>query len=152
MAAVDDQEVWRIVHHELQAAEGDTVVEKAGSAWQALKARRRDGAHATDENLAAAEHYMYSRFLTGATGDPLTRLYPTGYFWKKVAYFALGKEKDMRTDPKHPVLPPTLASVAWGNQGSIDGMADYKGMNPATGVKVGASLEVIKAEVYRDNK
>lgn len=152
MATVDDQAVWRIVHQELLVARGDTVVEKVADAWQTLKARRRDGTHATDENLAAAEHYMYNRFLTGATGDPLTRLYPTGYFFKKLAYFALGKEKDMRTDPRYPVLPPSLSSVAWGNQGAIDGMEDYKGMNPATGVKVGASLESIKAEAYRNNK
>lgn len=151
MATVDDQEVWRIVHQALSTASGATSVKKAGDAWQTLKARRRDGAHATDVNVAAAEHYMYSRFLTGATGDPLTRLYPTAYFWKKVAYFAMGKEKSMRTDPKNPVLPPSLSSVAWGNQGAIDGMDDYKALNPATGMHVGASLESVKAEAYRNN-
>src|SRR5215471_2422585 len=152
MSQVDDQEVWRLVHQELLLAHGGSVVEKVGAAWQALKARRRDGVHGTDVNLAAAEHYMYNRFLTGATGDPLTRLYPTGYFLKKLAYFAVGKEKSMRTDPNNPVLPPSLSSVAWSNQGAEDGMKDYKGLNPATGVKVGSSLEVIKEEAYRNNK
>ena len=152
MAEVNDQEVWRVIHQELLTTTGETVVEKVRNAWQALKARRRDGAHGTDGDLAAAEHYMYNRFLTGATGDPLTRLYPTGYFIKKVVFFALGKEEDMRTDPNNPVLPPSLASVAWGNQGAEDGMKDYKGLNAATGVKVGASVESVKNEVYRNNK
>lgn len=152
MAEVNDQEVWRIIHQELLITPGQTVVEKVFNAWKALKARRRDGVHATDVNLAAAEHYMYIRFLTGATGDPLTRAYPTGYFIKKVVFFALGKEKDMRTDPNNPVLPPSVASVAWGNQGAEDGMKDYKGLNPAAGVQVGASLDSIKQEAYRNNK
>lgn len=152
MADVDDQEVWRIVNQELLVTSGGTTVEKAGNAWRSLKARRRDGAHGTDTNLAAAEHYMYSRFLTGATGDPLTRLYPTAYFFKKLAFFALGKEKDMRTDPNNPVLAPSVSSVAWGNQGAVDGMGDYKGMNPAAGMKVGASVEAVKQEAYRNNK
>jgi hypothetical protein len=152
MAEVDDQEVWRIIHQELLVTPGSTVVEKVGHAWQALKARRRDGSHGTDVNLAAAEHYMYNRFLTGTTGDPLTHILPTGYFFKKVLYFALGKEKDMRTDPSNPVLPPSLSSVAWGNQGADDGMVDYKGLNPAADVHIGASLKVIKDEAYRNNK
>ena len=142
MAEVNHQEVWRIIHQELLITPGETVVAKVGNAWQALKARRRDGAHGTDLNLAAAEHYMYNRFLTGATGDPLTHFYPTGYFIKKVFFFALGKEKDMRTDPNNPVLPPSLASVAWGNQGADDGMKDYQGLNPATGVQVGAFVGI----------
>lgn len=152
MADVNDQEVWRLIHQELLVTPGATIVEKVYNAWQAMKARRRDGAHGTDVDLAAAEHYMYNRFLTGITGDPLTHLYPTGYFLKKALFFALGKEKDMRTDPNHPVLPPSLSSVAWGNQGADDGMEDFKGMNPATGAKVGASLETVRNEAYRNNK
>ena len=152
MSTVDDQEVWRIVNLELSRASGASVVQTTGYAWPTFKAPRRDGVHATDVNVAAAEHYMYSRFLTGRTGDPLTRLYPTAYFLKKVAFFAVGKEEAMRTDPANPVLPPWLASVAWGNQGAIDGMSDYKSLNAATGMQVGASVEKVKAEAYRNNK
>ena len=49
------------------------------------------------------------------------------------------------------MLPPSLSSVAWGNQGADDGRDDYKGMNPATGARVGASLASVKSEAYRNN-
>lgn len=149
MAEVDDQKVWSIIHQELLTTPGATIVEKTQNAWVALKARRRDGVHGTEVNLAAAEHYMYNRFLTGVTGDPLTRLYPSGYLIKKLIFFGLGMEKNMRTDPTNPVLPPSLASVAWGNQGAQDGMKDYKGLNPGAGVQIGTSVKSVKQEAYR---
>jgi hypothetical protein len=149
---VDDQEVWRIIGLELSLVSGATPVEKSYNAWQRLISRRRDGAHGTDVNLAAAEHYMYIRFLAGLTGDPVTRLAPTGYYLKKRLFFLMGKEKDMRTDERYPVLPPSLDSVAWGNQGAADGLDDYRGANPAAGIRVGKSLEALKGEAYRNNK
>ena len=150
-ADVNDREVWRLIHQGLLVTPAATIVEKTHNAWRSMQARRRDGAHGADVDLAAAEHYMYNRFLTGATGDPLTHPYPTGYFLKKALFFALGRENSMRTDANDPVLPPSLSSVAWGHQGADDGMDDYKGMNPATSARVGASLESVKSEAYRNN-
>lgn len=78
-----------------------------------MQALLRDCAHGEDVDLAEAEHYMCKHFLTGATDDPLTHLYPTGYFLQKALFFALGRENSMRTDANDPVLP--LSSVAWGD-------------------------------------
>jgi len=66
---VDHKEVWRIVEQTLNhEVTGSTTVEKTGKAFRILQERRRTVAP-TDVNLAAAEHYMYMRFLAGKTGD-----------------------------------------------------------------------------------
>ena len=107
----------------------------------------------TDVNLAAAEHYMFARYLAGKTGDPLVLAAPTLYALKKVAYFAAGKEKDMRTTPNNPVLPPSIESVVWGTMGVEEGLKDFKGENPTISVesRTGESLKVLKAEAYRNS-
>lgn len=145
---IDHQEVWRIIEQELLLSKGPTVTEQVGKAFRALQARRRDGAHATDVNLAAAEHYMYARFLTGTTGDPLVMAAPVGYALKKKLYFTLGIEDWMRTSPKNPVLPPSIGSVVWGELGVSDGMKDYQGMNGAGSVRIGGSLDALKQGAY----
>ncbi len=145
---LDNQEVWRIIEQELLLSKGSYVVEQVGKAFRSLQARRRDGAHATDVNLAAAEHYMYARFLTGTTGDPLVLAAPVGYALKKQLYFTLGIENWMRTSPNNPVLPPSVGSVVWGEMGVADGLKDYQGQNGAGSVRIGGSLEAVKQAAY----
>src|SRR6185295_9741680 len=91
-------------------------------------------------DLAAAEHYLYARFLAGNTGDPLVTEAPAIYAFKKKIFFALEIENLMTTSP-YPCLPPTEESVAWGKRGAIDGLNDFKFMNPSTDFKVGAALK-----------
>ena len=149
---VDNQEVWRIIERALNfEVSGSSTVEKSYNAFRLLQTRRRTVAP-LDVNLAAAEHYMYMRFLAGKTGDPLLMAAPTGYALKKTIYFALGKEKEMRTTPNNPVLPPSVESTVWGSLGVSDGLKDYRGSNAATGMKPGAGLQVLKDEAYRNNK
>lgn len=124
--AIDDDEVRRRIGEALRDASGVTVSERAGNAWQALKAERRTTTGASDVNLAAAEHYMYARFLTGATGDSQAAWLPLGYYAKKKIYFLLGKEANLRTDPKFPSLVPQWKTVVWGERGVNDGLKDYK--------------------------
>ena len=145
---INHQEVWRIIEQELLVSKGGSVVEQVGKAFRSLQARRRDGAHATDVNLAAAEHYMYARFLTGTSGDPLVLAAPVGYALKKQVYFTLGIEDWMRTSANNPVLPPSVGSVVWGEMGVADGMKDYQGMNGGGSVRIGGSLEALKQGAY----
>jgi hypothetical protein len=147
---VDDQIVWRIVNDTLRnhATAGVSITVVTQAAWLDLRTQRRTIAP-SDENLAAAEHYMYARFLTGVTGDPLVRAAPTVYEIKKWIYFKLGKEKSMRTDPNHPVLPPSMSSVAWGNQGVIDGRKDYRGEHPGAYIgSVGDGVKSLAGDAY----
>jgi hypothetical protein len=151
-ANVNNQEVWHIIEQTLNhEVTGTTAVEKTGTAFRLLQQRRRTVAP-LDVNLAAAEHYMYMRFLAGKTGDPLLVAAPTGYAIKKIVFFALGKEKDLRTTPNNPVLPPSVESTVWGSLGVEDGLKDYRGANAATGLKPGASIDALKNEAYRNNK
>lgn len=146
---VKHQEVWRIVEQALtREGSGKTAVEKSERAFRLLQERRRTVAP-LDVNLAAAEHYMYMRFLAGLTGDPLLIAAPAGYAIKKSIGFALGKEKEMRTTPDNPVLPPSVESTVWGTLGVEEGLKDYRGENPAAGMKPGASFEALKPEASR---
>jgi hypothetical protein len=136
------------------------VVERTYYAWAYLRGMRRLGdddlcrklsitvpivpTAPTDLDLADAEHYMYARFLAGSTGDPTTSTLVGGYEVIKVLRLSMGNEKDLRTDPRFPVLPPSLDSVGWGLSGADDGLADYKGLHAGKTGKVGSALAANK--------
>ena len=126
---------------------GSKTTEWVTAAFHLLRDRRRTVAP-LDVNLAAAEHYMYARALAGKTGDPLVLAAPSLYALKKVYKFARGQEKDMRTSPGNPVLPPSIESTVWGSLGVTDGLKDYRGENPATGFKVGSALPSLAGDAY----
>jgi hypothetical protein len=77
-------------------------------AWQDLKARRdaEDPAGPADVNLAAAEHYMYARFMT-SYGVP-----PTAVTGEAVAYTSL-KTGTALSGPLGPaIMPPAFMAGA----------------------------------------
>ena len=149
---VDHQEVQRIIEQALNhESSGMKTTDRVFAAFRVLQERRRTKAP-LDVNLAAAEHYMYARALAGKTGDPALIAVPTAYGVKKAIYFALGKEKAMRTTPNNPVLPPSVESVVWGTLGVEQGLKDYRGENPSVGMKFGTALPALKSEAYRSNK
>lgn len=121
------------------------IVERAHFAWAYTRGVRRLGddemcrrlkitvprieSAPEDLNLADAEHYLYARYLAGSTGDPSTHALVVGYeLWKTVKY-ARGREKDLRTDPRFPVLPPSVDAVNWGLSGVQDGLQDYRNLH-----------------------
>lgn len=122
---IDDDDVRRRIGQALLVAPGVNVSERLGNAWQALKAERRTAGGATNVNLAAAEHYLYARFLASVTGDSAAAALPLGYYLKKKIYFLLGKEASLRTDPSFPSLAPQFGTVVWGQKGVNDGLGDY---------------------------
>jgi hypothetical protein len=99
----------------------------------------------SDLDLADAEHYMYARFLAGSTGDPATKSLVYGYELVKVVRYLTGREKDLRTDPRFPVLPPSAEAVAWGAQGAEDGMQDYRDTHGGKTGKMGTAIEANKS-------
>lgn len=130
-----DQAMGRFLNH-------PSTVERTKYAWAYLRGLRRLGdddlcrelkiavpivADAPyDVNLADAEHYMYARFLAGDTGDPSVKVLVLGYETAKVVKYASGKEKELRTDSRFPVLPPSMDAVSWGLEGAADGLDDYR--------------------------
>jgi hypothetical protein len=94
-----------------------------------------------DESLADAEHYMFARLLASETGDPAVKALTTGYELKKFVDSKLGKEQEMRTNPRFPVLPPSLDSIKWGLQGAEEGLRQYRDAHGGKGGKVGSAVQ-----------
>ncbi|KVC78238.1 hypothetical protein [Burkholderia ubonensis] len=93
---VSDEVVQSTINRAILRArggEGD-IVDQVSRAFRSLQSLRRTD-RPEDINLAAAEHYMYARFLAGATGDPLVKATPVLYGAKKRVYFALGIQDRM---------------------------------------------------------
>jgi hypothetical protein len=67
-----------------------------------------------------------------------------GYELAKVVKYATNYEKKLGTDPRFPVLPPSLDAVDWGLRGVKDGLADFSNANPGKTGKVGAAYEANK--------
>ena len=146
MPKVNETVVKRIIMDALTKETGATINEKVYKAFRSLQARRRSKEWVNVE-LAAAEHYMYARFLAGATGDPMVHLAPNWYNLKKKVFFELDIQSLMATS-EYPGLPPSDESVAWGERGAMDGLLDFKGANPSTDFKVGESLKPLVKGSY----
>jgi hypothetical protein len=99
-----DASVQAIINQSLSQQHGQTIVDRVSRSFRSLQRRRRE-VDPLNINLAAAEHYMYARFLAGISGDPLVKTAPTLYGLKKRLYFALGLQERMATT-HNPVLPP----------------------------------------------
>jgi hypothetical protein len=84
---------------------------------------------------------MYARFLAGSRGDPATKSFVYGYELVKVVRYVSGREKDLRTDPRFPVLPPSADAVAWGASGADDGLQDYRATHGGKTGKIGSALD-----------
>jgi hypothetical protein len=114
--------------------------------WKLLKEKvRGDPLHRFDDNfdVAAAEHYMYIRFLAGQTGDPACHAAPFLYGAKKVLDQIFGRLQSGQAQGGHPVLPSNPYVVAWGQTGVIDGLADYKSVNQGAPYKPGTAVGVL---------
>ena len=152
---IDDERVNQFIQWSQASAkyflwkEGNTsptVVEINRLSWQLLKTViRGDPAHQYDHDFdaAAAEHYMYIRFLAGATGDPTCHTAPALYGLKKVVDQLFGRLQAGQAQGGHPVLPSNPYIVAWGQQGVLDGLADYKAENKGATYKIGTAVGVL---------
>ena len=147
MPKVNDAVVKHIIEDALVKETGGTINEKIYKAFRTLQGRRRTNKEWVNVELAAAEHYMYSRFLAGNTGDPAVIAAPSIYNLKKKIFFFLDIQDMMTTSP-YPCLPPSDESVAWGEQGAKDGLMDFKFANPSTDFKIGDSLKPLVKGSY----
>ena len=149
---VNDSNVTGIINQALSAQgnkPGETIVHRTSRAFRQLQSRRRH-LEPLNIDLAAAEHYMYARFLAGMTGDPAVRMAPTLYDLKKRLYFFLGIEERMATT-HHPVLPPNQAVERWGIQGVEEGLRDYEATHGMPAKNYGKALSALAQEAKRYN-
>lgn len=106
---------------------------------------RGDPSHRYDDDFdaAAAEHYMYIRFLAGKSGDPTCHAAPTLYSVKKLFDQMLGRLQKGQAQGGHPVLPSNPYVVAWGQKGVVDGLADYKVLSGGKDYQIGAAVRAL---------
>lgn len=103
------------------------VLERNRLAFRAIKDFRNGGGDSLDESLAAAEHYLFARYMVSnaITSGAQMRLLVLGYDGvKAVAQTNSYTEMAMRHNKDRPTSPVSAASVAWGLKGVDDGAAD----------------------------
>lgn len=147
MPYINDAQVNRIINEEIAKATGATTTDKVYQAFRTLQRRRRTSREWNNLELAAAEHYMYARFLAGRTGDPLVLSSPDLYDKKKQVFFALDIQDAMTTSP-YPCLPPSPDMVRWGKTGANVGLSDFLMANPGKGYQNGAALKPLVSGSY----
>lgn len=128
---------------------GETIVHRVSRSFRSLQQRRRE-VEPLNINLAAAEHYMYARFLAGVSGDPSIKMAPTLYGLKKRLYFALGIQDKMATT-QNPVLPPNNVVERWGTNGATDGLVDYTHTTGRGANNYGHAVAALAGEARRYN-
>lgn len=99
-------------------------------AFRYLQSQRRFPGKSLDISLAAAEHYMFSRWLvcSGKVSSFQMRIIVIGYDVKKLLDFALGDPNKMKTTG-NPVSPPNFWVVLWGLEGVKDGEKTHNKCN-----------------------
>ena len=115
-------------------------------AWLILKVNiRGDASHAYDYDYeaAAAEHYMYMRFLTSFSGDPACYAAPTLYAAKKLWLQLTGRLQGEAAQSGHPVLPSNHYIVQWGKKGVSVGLAEYKLRTNNADYQLGSAIKTL---------
>jgi hypothetical protein len=121
---VNDHRVYTILKEKLRLATGATLRDRLGDAFD-LISHDRENNHKGDVDYAAAEHYLFSRWLVAYTSTP---------GWLAVAMAAGGYDlvkKLLGTGliirfGKGPVTPHTPGDVQWSRRGANDGLVDFK--------------------------
>ena len=100
------------------------------AAFRDLQAQRRVPGGSLDEDLAAAEHYMYARaaVCSAWVSQDQMELMVIGYETVKGILRACNLEELIRTT-ENPTAPASVASAAWGLVGSLHGREDHDRCN-----------------------
>ncbi|TXL78863.1 hypothetical protein FHP25_07685 [Vineibacter terrae] len=121
--AVNDSEVRAHIRRALaaQAAEDD-VLRRLTRAFRLLQAERHDPDAASDENLAAAEHYMFARQAVAGNAVSLTQmlLLAAGHDTTRCALQRIGYCPDTANDS----TPASQDSIGWAVAGAMVGETD----------------------------
>lgn len=102
-------------------------------AFRAIKAFRNGAGDSADESLAAAEHYLFARYMVSnaVVSENQMNLMVLGYDGiKAIAQTNSTLERAMRHNPLRPTSRISVSSVMWGLQGVTDGEADRRQFNP----------------------
>lgn len=114
---VDDTLVKDIIKGALWAETTGTEEERCQRAWLTLKGRRdaEDPSKPGDVNLAAAEHYMFARYMSAGYTPAMA------VDMLAIAYYAVKKTGLRWKAGTGPVTPPSAGQLKWGTLGAHDG-------------------------------
>jgi hypothetical protein len=123
---------------------GDACCGKVEVGFRNLQAARRVRGASLDLELAAAEHYMFARFMvcTGTVSAMQMRALVIGYDIKKWIDRARGNPNAAATTG-NPVSPPNKHVVRWGLKGVVDGQTDHDRCNKDASPPLWRSLEEV---------
>jgi hypothetical protein len=130
--AVNDKRVCSIINEKLRMSKGATIAERLGDAFD-LISEERENRHKGDVDYAAAEHYLFARWLianTGIFGYPFLQLANFGYSGIK----AILPDSMIARFGRGPVTPGSWEELKWGATGGNDGLedsADWFNVEPA---------------------
>jgi hypothetical protein len=130
MAVVDTNVRHLISQYLTNPGNSDACCGKVEVAFRALQAARQVPGASLDLDLAAAEHFMFSRFMvcTGTVGVAQMTALVIGYDAKKIIDRLRGNPNaDAVTG--NPVSPPDADVVQWGLSGVLQGSIDHKRCN-----------------------
>jgi hypothetical protein len=131
----DHKKIHSIIVERLKNASGIIVIDRLFSAWSSSRNLREDG-RCGDDNLAAAEHYLYTRWYVADNGWAgwayMNALIP-GYEGIKM----FGARKILPETGKCKVSPFDPKAVLWALQGTNEGFGDYlDGANTVRDIKL----------------
>ncbi len=140
---IDDSMASRFIDDSLLKYGKFKPLAKIEKSYLFLKNKRRTSRYC-DYDLAAAEHYMYARFVTATTGDnKFDQQIRTYDFGKRILDY-IGKLDAAKTT-KLPVSPPSDQLLAWGLKGAKKGLQDYKEINPGASFNPGSAKSIAKS-------
>lgn len=101
-------------------------------AFRYLQKHRQEPGRSLDLELAAAEHYMFARWMVcaGHVSPTQMRVLVIGYDLKKLLDSAIG-DPDREAVTDNPVSPPDIGVVMWGLKGVSHGSEDHDRCNRA---------------------
>ena len=122
--AVNSEDVQRIIDAAMndQAKSASDFIELFERAWIQLRDRRQEPGCSTDLDLAAAEHYLFARYMVASGKARETEL-------TSLAEACYGKKlRDTFGSPNAlaETLAPDLSVVTWGMLGGKHGAADHR--------------------------
>ena len=129
--AVSDTKVSALISRYLSnVGNADACCGKVEVAFRALQAARRLPGASLDLDLAAAEHYMFARFMlcTGTVSATQMRTLIVGYDAKKLID-RLRNNPNAAATTANPVSPPDADVIRWGLRGVVEGQTDHDRCN-----------------------
>ncbi|WP_293856423.1 hypothetical protein [uncultured Alsobacter sp.] len=122
---------WIAYYQALHSAED--VLPAREHAFRDCKAFRNVGSNSVDESLAAAEHYLFARYMVsnGIVSQRQMNIMIAGYDAVKIAAQQSPQlEVLMRHNKDNPTSKASADSIAWGLKGAEEGAEDFRTQNP----------------------